>query len=183
MCTGYLAEQIEEELGDGSNLGVRIRYSRESHALGTGGALKLAERFLLGFPLFMVLNGDSFIEMDFSELVHRHQARNATATIAVVRVDDASRYGTVVSDADDRVLEFREKSGDHSPGFINAGVYVFDPSVLGYIPVGEVSLEKSVFPRLLGQGVYVVKQSGTFIDIGTPADYLRAQQLIGWSGA
>ena len=178
MCTGYLADQIEEEFGDGSKLGVKIDYSRESHPLGTGGSVKLAEKFLQGLSDFLVMNGDSFLEIDFHELTRLHRTRKAIATIAVVAVDDASRYGSVITDANNRVVEFREKTSDHSPGLINAGVYVFSSSVLKHIPAGEVSLEKDVFPRLLGHPVYAAKQSGTFIDIGTPADYLRAPQIL-----
>jgi len=178
MCTGYLADQIEEEFGDGSKLGVKIEYSRESHPLGTGGAVKLAEKVLQGLSDFLVMNGDSFLEIDFHELTRLHRARKAIATIAVAHVNDAGRYGTIITDANDMVVEFREKTGNHLPGLVNAGVYVFNPSVLGHIPTGEVSLEKNIFPSLLDKGVYAVKQSGTFIDIGTPADYLRAPQIL-----
>ena len=178
MCTGHLADQIEQEFGDGSKLGVTIEYSREPHPLGTGGAVKLADQLLQGLPDFLVMNGDSFLEADFCELIRLHRTHKAIATIAVVRVEDASRYGTVVTDTNDSVVGFREKTGDHSPGLVNGGVYVFSPSVLQHIPMGEVSLEREVFPKLLGHGVYAAKQSGMFIDIGTPADYLHAQQLL-----
>jgi D-glycero-alpha-D-manno-heptose 1-phosphate guanylyltransferase len=178
MCTGHLADQIERQFGDGSELGVSIEYSRESRPLGTGGAVKLAEKLLQDHLDFLVMNGDSLLDIDLADLVRLHRTGQCIATIAVVAVDDASRYGTIVTDSSSRILEFHEKTGDHSPGVINAGVYVFSSSVFRHIPLGEVSLEKGVFPKLLERGVYAAKQTGMFIDIGTPADYLRAQQLL-----
>ena len=178
MCTGYLADQIERKFGDGTELGVSIEYSRESQPLGTGGAVKLAEKLLQDNLDFVVMNGDSFSEVDLAGLVRLHRARQCIATIAVVAVEDASRYGTVVADSSSRILEFFEKTGDHSPGVINAGVYVFSSSVFHHIPAGKVSLETDVFPKLLEHGVYAANQTGMFIDVGTPADYLRAEQLM-----
>ncbi len=177
MCTGYLADQIEGEFGDGSDLGVTIEYSKEPEALGTAGAVKFAERFLRGVPDFLVMNGDSFLELDLNHLIHLHRKRGGLATMAVVSVENAGRYGTVHVDSDNKVTEFCEKTGSDSPGLINAGVYVFSPAILELIPAGPVSLEKDVFPRLLDQGVYAAIEQGVFIDIGTPADYARAQEL------
>lgn len=178
LSTGYLAEQVESEFGDGSRLGVRIEYSRESHPLGTGGAVKLAEKFLQGGADFLVMNGDSFIEIDFLELIRVHRVRRALATIAIVPVENAGRYGTVSTDSNDKVVEFREKTGSDSPGLVNAGVYVFSPVVFQHIPAGPVNLEKDVFPKLLDHGVAAARQRGAFIDIGTPVDYARAQELF-----
>src|ERR1700761_3357297 len=73
MCTGYLAEQIEVALGDGSDFGVSIEYSKEAVPLGTAGALKHAQRYLQHEADFLVLNGDSFLETDFNELIRFHQ--------------------------------------------------------------------------------------------------------------
>jgi NDP-sugar pyrophosphorylase family protein len=98
--------------------------------------------------------------------------------MAVVRVENAGRYGTVHADSSDRVTGFVEKTGDTSPGLINAGIYIFKSAILEYIPDGSVSLEKEVFPRLLDHGTYASRQQGMFIDIGTPADYTHAQSLI-----
>ena len=116
MCTGYLAEQIEDTLGDGSSFGVKIEYSREAVPLGTGGALRLAQRYMQHECEFLVLNGDSFLQIDFSELISFHRKHDSLATIAVVPVQNASRYGTVHVEADDRVLRFAEKTGDNEIG-------------------------------------------------------------------
>jgi NDP-sugar pyrophosphorylase family protein len=177
MCSGYLADQIESEFGDGHAWGVSIEYSKEEQALGTAGAIKHAERHLRDFPVFVVMNGDSFLEVDFSQLIDFHLLNHRIATLAVVRVEDTSRYGTVDVDANGRVKGFAEKTGNAMPGLINGGVYIFNQAVLQYIPERPASLERDVFPRLLEHGVYALEQHGMFIDIGTPADYARTQQL------
>jgi D-glycero-alpha-D-manno-heptose 1-phosphate guanylyltransferase len=178
MCTGYLAEQIESELGDGHAWDVAIEYSRETHALGTAGAVKLAERYLRDVPEFLVMNGDSFLEIDFHELIHFHRQHCGLASIAVWRATNAARYGTVQLGASSRVTGFVEKAGGESAGLINAGVYVFSRAVLEHIPDAPASLEKEVFPDLLDHGIYAMEQHGMFIDIGTPEDYARAQRLF-----
>ena len=177
MCTGYLADRIESEFGDGHQWGVAIEYSKELDPRGTAGAVKLAQQHLSAVPDFLVLNGDSFLELDFCDLIDFHRKHRGLATIAVCRVQNAMRYGTVRVNTDDRVIGFQEKTGIQAPGLINGGVYVFSSSILEYIPEGPASLENEIFPRLLGRGVYALEQHGMFIDIGTPEDYGRAQEL------
>lgn len=182
MCTGYLADQIESRFGDGRNWDVSIEYSKEDVPLGTAGAIKLATRYLEDTPEFLVFNGDSFLEVDLQGLIAFHRRHDgAVATMAVLQVENASRYGTVHVDPNGRVTGFAEKTGSETPGVVNGGIYVFEHSVLQHIPEGPASLEKDVFPRLLDQGLYAKEQHGMFIDIGTPADYARAQQLLQFS--
>jgi D-glycero-alpha-D-manno-heptose 1-phosphate guanylyltransferase len=177
LCTGYMADQIEGEFGDGRDWDVAIEYSKEQQPMGTAGAVKLAQRYLDGGSDFLVMNGDSFVEVDFYELVQFHRCHKALASLAVARVDNASRYGTVCVDAGSRVVRFMEKTGSELPGLISAGVYVFNRALFDHIPEGLASLEKDVFPQLINQGLYALPQNGMFIDIGTPEDYSRAQQL------
>jgi NDP-sugar pyrophosphorylase family protein len=177
MCTGYLADQIQCEFGDGAAWDVEIEYSKEEQPIGTAGAIKLAERFLRDDPDFVVMNGDSFLEVAFGQLMEFHRAHHAIATMAIVRVEDAGRYGMVNVDASGRVRGFTEKTGNSVPGLVNGGIYVFDRAIFRHIPQHPASLEREVFPALLDHGVYALEQRGMFIDIGTPADYARAQQL------
>jgi D-glycero-alpha-D-manno-heptose 1-phosphate guanylyltransferase len=177
MCTGYLADLVESEFGDGHAWNIEIQYSKETLPLGTAGAISLARNHLRHVSDFVVMNGDSFLELDLHRLVRFHRGHGGLVSIAVVGVEDASRYGTVHADADKRVIGFKEKSRSGCPGLVNGGVYVFNRSVFEYIPEAPASLEKDVFPRLLGQGVYALEQHGLFIDIGTPEDYARAQGL------
>jgi NDP-sugar pyrophosphorylase family protein len=177
MCTGYLAEQIESEFGDGHAWDVSIQYARELQPLGTAGAVGLAGKYLRDSPDFLVMNGDSFIEMDFWGLIQFHRKHEAVGTLSVRKLDDTGRYGTVHVGADGRVISFVEKSGDSLPGLVNAGVYAFNRGMFEHIPKGIASLEKDVFPRLLEHGLFALEQRGMFIDIGTPQDYWRAQEL------
>ena len=177
LCTGYLAHEIEKELEEGRAWDVCIEYSKETSPLGTAGALRLAEPFLRDVSDFLVMNGDSFMEMDFSELIAFHRRSSGLASMAVVRMKNEMRYGTVQVAANGRVTGFLEKRAGGSTDLINAGVYVFNRRIFDYLPEGQASLEKDVFPKILDQGLYVSEQRGVFIDIGTPEDYARAQTL------
>jgi NDP-sugar pyrophosphorylase family protein len=179
ICTGYLADQIESRLGDGTKWEVAIEYSREDSPLGTAGALRLAKRYVQHLSEFFVLNGDSFLETNFLELMRFHRSHaDAVATIAVVGVEDGTRYGTVQVDSNGKVNGFSEKHGCNTPGLVNGGVYLFNQAIWEFIPAGPASLEREVFPQLIGQGLYAQEQYGTFIDIGTPSDYAHAQELL-----
>lgn len=177
MCSGYLADQIENKFGDGSAWDLTIEYSREEQPLGTAGAVKLAQHHLAEASDFLVMNGDSFLEIAFGQLIQFHRGWKGLVSMAVVPVEDAGRYGTVRVDSCHRVVGFTEKTGAAGPGLINAGVYVFDRTLLEHIPEGPASLERDVFPSVLDRGIYALERRGMFIDIGTPEDYARAQAL------
>ncbi len=177
MCTGYMANQIEDEFGDGNRWGLEISYSRELQPLGTGGALKLAQASLQRAANILVMNGDSFLEVDFTRLVQFHREHRGLASIAVREVPDTGRYGTVVTTSEGRLIGFEEKAHTSRRGLINAGIYVFGQAIFDYIPEGHASLERQVFPQILDAGVHALLHRGLFIDIGTPEDYARAQSL------
>jgi D-glycero-alpha-D-manno-heptose 1-phosphate guanylyltransferase len=177
MCTGFYADQIKEQFADGRKWDVTVDYSEESRPLGTAGAIKLAERFVSQASDFLVMNGDSFLELDLRRLIRFHREHGGLASIAVRQVPDAARYGTVHLDEENRVVGFGEKMGIPEPGVINGGVYVFKRQVFQHIPDEPSSLEKDVLPGLLSEGVFALEQNGLFIDIGTPEDYARAQSL------
>jgi NDP-sugar pyrophosphorylase family protein len=177
MCTGHFADQIEQEFGDGHRWDVAIDYSKETRPLGTAGAVKFAAGHLELASDFLVMNGDSFLELDFSKFLRFHREHGGLISMATRKVPDAARYGTVQVDAQNRVAGFHEKTGTQAPGIINGGVYAFNRAVLEHIPEGPSSFEKDVLPQLLDPGVYALEQHGIFIDIGTPEDYARAQTL------
>ncbi len=179
LCTGYLAHEIENELSDGSTWGVRIEYSKEPYPMGTAGAVKFAAPLLQDSSDFLVMNGDSFMEIDFRQLMHFHSKSGGIASIAVLRMKNELRYGMVQVTAECRVSGFTEKTDGDPTGFVNAGIYVFNRRILEQIPEGPGSLETDIFPKLLDHGVYASEQHGVFIDIGTPEDYARAQELCG----
>ena len=177
MCTCHLAEQIESEFGDGHGFDVEIKYSKEPYPLGTAGAIKFAQRLLSNDAAFLVMNGDSFLEIDFSQLISFHGEHGGLVSMAVTRVQNARRYGTVQVHPSGRVIGLAEKADTDTVGLVNAGVYVFNHAVLHQTPETAASLERDVFPRLLDHGVYALEQNGMFIDIGTPEDYARAQTI------
>jgi NDP-sugar pyrophosphorylase family protein len=175
LCVGHMAEQIEAAFGDGSAFGARIDYSRDgAKLLGTGGALKRAEAFFA--PAAVVVNGDTYIDVDLAQLVRVHSSareRGAVATLTLARMPDANRYGTVEV-IDDRVTGFREKAAGTANEWVNAGVYVIERALLEYIPAGEAtSLERAVFPTVLCNGLVLAafRQEKRFTDIGTPEGF------------
>lgn len=172
ICTGYRADVIEQYFGDGERLGMAIRYSREATPLGTAGAIKLAEPLIESDP-FLVLNGDSILDMDHGALLDHHRRRAALLTLALVMVPDAGRYGAVDTDAAGRIVRFveRETAG---PALVNAGVYCCDRQLTDFIPAtAPGSLERDVLPSLPASQVYGLAAEGYFVDIGIP-DALRA---------
>jgi D-glycero-alpha-D-manno-heptose 1-phosphate guanylyltransferase len=177
MCSGYLADQIEDKFGDGGEWGVTIEYSRELRPMGTAGAIKFAQDYLSDDSCFLVMNGDSFVDVDLEQLMRTHLQNNALATMTIVRVPNAGRYGTVRTNCAARITGFSEKSNADMPGLINAGVYVFDRSIFDHMSEGSSSLELDVFPRIVDRGLYALESTGMFIDIGTPDDYARAQSF------
>ena len=121
------------------------------------------------------LNGDVLTDLDLTALLRAHEQRGAQATLGLHPVEDSSAYGLVHSDPHGAVLEFLEKTGEAVPGEINAGMYVLERSVLDLIPPGEeVSIERDVFPRLVGDGLHGLRLDGYWMDIGTPERYLQA---------
>ena len=172
LCIGYLGEQVKRYFGDGGRWGIHISYSHEKEPLGTGGAVKLAET-LVREENFLVMNGDSFLDVDLKQLVNYHLKNKALATMALVEVEDPARYGTVEIDENGEIESFVEKGRSSSSKLINGGVYVFNREIFDYIPEGKVSLEKEVFPKLIGKGFYGMPIKGSFIDIGIPEDYRK----------
>lgn len=177
LSLSYQPQKIEQQLGDGSDYGVKIKYTVEPQPLGTAGAYKFAEE-LIREPT-VVFNGDILTDLDLGAVIDRHRATKASATIVLTPVENPSAYGLVETEADQRVRRFLEKpkSDEISVNTINAGTYILEPHVLDYIPAGEnYSFEYGLFPDLLARGekfyAYVPEQA-YWIDIGTPARYLQ----------
>jgi len=146
------ADKISKYLGE-ENKGIILKYSIEEHPLGTGGPIKLAQRYLQDEP-FLVLNGDILSWIDYADLIYQHKQNNTIATIALKQVEDPTRYGVVRFGDQDTIEEFVEKpTREQAPSnWINAGCYAFTPEIFEYIPEGKVSIERQVFPILAEQG-------------------------------
>jgi mannose-1-phosphate guanylyltransferase len=178
LACGFLPDVLREALaGEEERAGVSIAYVVEPERRGTAGAIRFAAD-QLGNRLeerFLALNGDVLTDLDLTVLLRAHEQRGARATLGLHPVDDSSAYGLVHSDPQGSVLEFLEKTGEAVPGEINAGMYVLERSVLELIPSGEeVSIERDVFPRLVGDGLHGLRLDGYWMDIGTPERYLQA---------
>jgi len=176
FSTGFLAEAIEAEIGDGAGYGLRVEYAVESEPLGTAGAIaNCASK--LGDGSFYVFNGDVLSDVDLSELAALHADRGGMGTIFLTPVEDPRRYGLVELGEDGAVSSFLEKPGEwKGAALINAGVYVLEHEVLEMIPRGRLfSIERGVFPRLAQAGsLYGYVDHGYWRDIGTPESYLQA---------
>jgi mannose-1-phosphate guanylyltransferase len=178
LACGFLPDVLRAALADEEErAGVEITYVAEPEPLGTAGAIRFAAE-ALGDRLedrFLALNGDVLADLDLSALLRAHEERGARGTIGLHPVADSSAYGLVSCDGDGRVLEFLEKTGEAVPGEINAGAYVLERSVLDLVPAGRaVSIEREVFPRLVGDGLCGLLLEGYWMDIGTPDRYLQA---------
>ncbi|MFQ5561917.1 MAG: nucleotidyltransferase family protein [Nitrospinota bacterium] len=177
LSIGYMGEKIEEFF-ETHRLKENIVFSKESKPLGTAGAIKLAETRLTS-PCFFVINGDSFAEVDFDYMRKRAIERKANAVISLLRIQKPDRYGLVTLGEGGSVIEFGEKKQGLQTGFINSGVYCLQKEMLKMIePNTAVSLERDIFPKLIGQRFFGVPFEGRFIDIGIPKDYFRAQDFF-----
>ncbi len=174
MSCGFLAEGMRSVLGDGSQLGIRLRFVEEPEPRGTAGALKLAEPML--DESFLMLNGDVLTDIDLSAQIAQHRATGARATLALVEVPDPSAYGLVILAQDRSVADFIEKPRSDISGekLISAGAYVLQRDILELVPPDRnVSIEREVWPLLVGNGLYGYPAEGYWLDIGTPARYLQ----------
>ena len=177
LCIGHMGQVVRAHFRDGSNLGQEIAYSEDPELLGTGGALRKALPLLETDPV-LVLNGDSYCEVDVPAFLAWHQERKARGSLALVHVPDTGRYGRVHLDGSGRILHFEEK-GRSDPGWINAGVYLLARPLVASIPADRaVSIERELFPDWVEAGLYGFPTPGRFIDIGTPESYLQAESFF-----
>jgi mannose-1-phosphate guanylyltransferase len=174
MSCGFLATSVRNVLGDGSQFGLRLRFVEEPEPRGTAGALKYAEDLLE--DRFLMLNGDVLTDIDLTAQIAQHEATGAVGTLALVPVEDPTAYGLVRMHEDRSVKEFVEKPTADSidTNLISAGAYVLERRVLDLIPPGRnVSIEREIWPRLVGAGLFAFAADAYWLDIGTPERYLQ----------
>ena len=182
ISVGYMHQHIIGHFGD-EYRGVPIDYSVESTPLGTGGAFLLAAQYIFGDEPFLLLNGDTFFEVDLSALQRFHCKKNADWTFSMFRADRSGRYMGVEVDSNNRIVEFYSQQSEER-ALVNGGVYYISPKAVAHEhwQVGDKgSLESDLVPAALESGAdfYAFECSGKFIDIGVPADYVRAASLLG----
>lgn len=174
ISTGYKAHMIEEALGT-EYRSLRLSYAVEAEPLGTGGGIRLAMEQLESETI-LVLNGDSYCDADLAAYADWFFQNGRVASLLLAEVEDSSRYGQVELDEAGLVTSFVEKGAGEGPGFINAGIYLLKRSVMEGISAGSAfSMERDVFPGLIGSGLFGYPVEAAFLDIGTPESYAETE--------
>mgnify|MGYP001820944102 CR=1 FL=1 len=178
MATGYKHEVIEKHFGD-QYKDVGITYSVEDEPLGTGGAVKKALDKISSYSCY-VLNGDTYFDVNLWKMANFHRAREAVASMALRKVGEVSRYGTVKIDMDNKIEQFSEKGEQSGMGFINGGIYILNRQAFLDLNLPDTfSLEKDYFEKYYDKlPMYGVRCYSFFLDIGIPEDYEEAQDAF-----
>ncbi|XP_077182243.1 mannose-1-phosphate guanylyltransferase catalytic subunit beta isoform X2 [Paroedura picta] len=176
LAVSYMSELLEKEMkAQEQKLSIRISLSHEKEPLGTAGPLALARELLTeNSEPFFVLNSDVICDFPFTDMVRFHRHHGKEGTIVVTKVEEPSKYGVVVCEADTgRIHRFVEKPQVFVSNKINAGMYIFNPSILERIQLQPTSIEKEIFPVMAEQGqLYAMELQGFWMDIGQPKDFL-----------
>lgn len=173
----HLGEQIEAYLGDGSNFGLNVAYSKEQELLDTGGGLLKAKPFLQD-DTFIVVNTDVLIDLPLAELIEFHRRKKATATL-VLRPDElADRYGSIDIDSEGRIDRFLRAKNPAPPAgpytkLMFTGVQILEPRIFDYMAADPGSAKfgttKDTYPKMLvaGEALYGFRFDGFWQDVGT----------------
>eukprot|EP01094_Clydonella_sp_ATCC50884_P021320 TRINITY_DN4678_c0_g1_i1.p1 TRINITY_DN4678_c0_g1~~TRINITY_DN4678_c0_g1_i1.p1 ORF type:complete len:378 (+),score=130.98 TRINITY_DN4678_c0_g1_i1:55-1134(+) len=180
LAVNYQPDRMSAFLkGAADKLGIKISYSRETSPLGTAGPLALARDLLStdGDPFF-VLNSDVSCRFPFNDLLKFHRAHGKEGTIMVTKVEEPSKYGVVVADKSGCIQRFVEKPKKFVGNKINAGIYIFNPSILERIELRPTSIEKEIFPVMAeAKQLYAMELEGFWMDVGQPKDFLSGTGL------
>lgn len=178
LSVGYMHEAIIEHFGNSWN-DLKIDYCIEDEPLGTGGAIRKAAE-MIDEPYFFVLNGDTIFDVDLNALAQKLLNQKASAVLALRKLHNVSRYGSVECNSENRITAFVEKGEKKGEGFINGGIYCIDKE--DFISIGlpyKFSIERNYFQKHLNDlHLYGIIFSSYFIDIGIPEDYQRAQSEL-----
>lgn len=179
VSVGYMKEVIMDHLGS-SYRSISVTYAIEDEPMGTGGGLLLAAQGLR--EPFLVLNGDTFFEVDLAKLLKFHSDHSADWTFSLFRTEEVGRYMGIDVNSDGEIKSL--KSGMGKMGRLaNGGVYLVNPSVLvheAFAPNSKFSLEEDILTALISRGCKLcgLEFTGSFIDIGIPEDYHRAAEVL-----
>ena len=179
LAVGYQMEVIRSYFGERA-FGLHLTYSGESAPLGTGGAIRNAARLVESNTL-LVMNGDSYTDVDLLRLVSDHREANADISLVVVPTDGRHDCGSVMVDKSGRLARFEERAHPDGAQYLSAGIYVISREVLHDIPAGlQTSIEQELFPRWLDEGKYLKAFAclGPCVDIGTPERLRNAQRVL-----
>eukprot|EP00004_Rigifila_ramosa_P015000 TRINITY_DN3455_c0_g1_i1.p1 TRINITY_DN3455_c0_g1~~TRINITY_DN3455_c0_g1_i1.p1 ORF type:complete len:359 (+),score=74.60 TRINITY_DN3455_c0_g1_i1:48-1124(+) len=179
LAINYQPEVMTKDLAEyQQRTGMKISYSLEETPMGTAGPLKLAEHLLSDGEPFFVLNSDVICEFPFENLLAFHKKHGREGTIIVTKVEEPSKYGVVIAKDDGQIERFVEKPQTFVSNRINAGIYIFNPSILKRIELRPTSIEKEIFPKMAESGqLYAFDLQGFWMDIGQPKDYILGMTL------
>lgn len=178
----YRHEVIINHFGNNYN-GALIEYVIENEPLGTGGALMLASKKLSCNQPFLLLNGDTFFEIDFNLLKNTYKKNNADWCFSLFRIGENSRYMSMELSNLGVIKSLNSGFSKHDT-LVNGGVYLVNPLALRFNNTSKIiihSLEDNIFPHAMSIGQKMIGQefNGLFIDIGIPEDYTKAQLIFG----
>jgi len=178
LLTGYRADQVRSAFGD-RYANLHLTYSSEPSPLGTAGAVRLALPCLSSSTI-VLLNGDSYCAASLPDFWDFHQRQAAEFSLVLTSVEDCSRYGRVRVESDGRVVGLEEKNSAGGAGWVNAGIYLINRSLIQEIPPDiPVSLERDMCPRwAAGKRCFGFACQGHFLDIGTPESYAQAEAFF-----
>jgi len=175
--THYLADMIQQSFTE-NDLGINFNYVHESELSGTAGGLKKCEHFFDDCKTFVVISGDALTDINLDRLISMHKAKGALATMAVKEIphSEVCKFGVVVTDNNDKVIEFQEKPSlsEARSNLVNTGIYVFEKEIFNYIPASTFyDFAKDVFPSVMQDGgqLYSVKINNYWSDVGTISQY------------
>jgi mannose-1-phosphate guanylyltransferase / phosphomannomutase len=174
----YLASNIEDYFGNGSQMGMHITYSREDVPLGTAGSVKNAEEQLHDEP-FLVISGDALTDYNLTDIIKYHQAKKSLATLTLAHVPNPLEYGVIITNEEGHITQFLEKPswGEVFSDTINTGIYVLDPQIFAYYEKDKpYDFSQELFPYMLRKGdpIYGYIASGYWCDVGNLSEYMRA---------
>ncbi|MCD6578906.1 nucleotidyltransferase family protein [bacterium] len=177
LCTGYKADIIEKYYRH-KNSNLTIEFSKEEKPLGTGGAIKNAEKYIKSSP-FLVANGDSLCKINLIEFIDFHFKRDALISIAVTNTDVCDDYGVITVNNLQQIVKFNEKVKGYKNRLINVGFYLLQKEVFSLMPKkNNFSIERDFFPKIIKRNLYAFETQERLIDIGTPERYKKAINLL-----
>lgn len=178
FCLGHKADTIKRYYQENTEPPLEIVFSYEQDLLGTAGAIKNAQNYIKTSP-FLVLNGDSFCKVNLNDFYSFYQNNHAEDAMVLSKKDNVCDYGSVFVNKDNTIRGFKEKSFQENKGLVNAGVYLLSKKFFSLLKTLEVSsLEKDIFPKLVGKDFYGFITQENFIDIGTPQRYEQAKKEL-----
>lgn len=181
LAVSYNAEMLMKELKvEEDRLGIKITMSHEKDPLGTAGPLALAREALCqDEEPFFVLNSDVICDFPFKDMITFHRNHGKEGTIVVTQVAEPSKYGVVVySPENGQIDRFVEKPQEYVGNKINAGMYIFNPSILKRIELRPTSIEKEIFPAMAAdKNLFAMELRGFWMDVGQPKDFLTGMCL------